>query len=88
MIKLKVLETENFFKRAYTDYNTMPNFSLKSPKGIPRIMTNIITPPSEEDIKKIWKSRRTHGVIPKLIYQKGKRVPSVDETQTVPKSAV
>jgi len=85
---VKVIETENFFKRAYTDYNTMPNFSPKTIKGIPRIMTNTIAPLSKDDIKKIWKSHRTRGVIPKLIYQKGKRVPSVDETQTVPKSAV
>lgn len=85
---MKVIETENFFKRAYTDYNTIPNFSPKTIKGIPRIMINDIVPLTEEAIKKIWKKRKTRGVIPKLIYQKGKKIPSVDETQTVPKSAV
>ena len=66
----------------------MPNFSPKTIKGVPRIMINDIAPPSKDNIKKIWQSHRERGVVPKLIYQKGKKVPSVDETQTVPKPAV
>ena len=85
---MKVIETKNFFKKAYTDYNTMPNFDPKGIKGFPRIMIDDSAPLTEEAIKNIWKKRKTRGVTQKPVYQKGITVPSVDETQTVPKPSI
>lgn len=83
---MKILKTLSFKKLAYTNYNTSP--------GSPEDQPDDLTPgilfkdkiDSEYDIKKKWKRKgRQEGVKSKNIYQRGVKVPSVDEDFEIPK---
>ncbi len=88
---MKVIQSKNFIKLSYSDYQTMPGFI---PKNIPRGQANILfdsksnAPLSSKDIEKIWKNKYPQGTKSKLVYQTGERIPVVNSDDDIPKISI